>query len=704
MYNNRTMSEQSWSFDKAASFNRASAKPQLTGWLLVALRLAWIALALVALAIFITSLPGYLTKFSGQLAHTPASQATAATAPLAVASGIASLTSALLSFALAGLLFKRRFDEPAAASLAFYLVLYSVILAGPWEHWEYVWLDGRSYATVLQSLLMSTPTFALFAFFPNGRIRPSWMRWVVLASIPLALLMVIFNPYKQPLIARDYIILGSIFIVLIAASMYAQIWRFRHDSSEIERQQTKWVVFGFSLWFAYILFSSIPYFYLTSLPAGAQVPWWAGMSELFWWLSLSIVPLSLTIAITRYKLWNIDIVINRSLVYGGLALSLVAIYLVLIASLGFLFQTSDNLLIPLIATGAAVLLFQPLRVRLQSGVNRMMYGQRDEPATVLNKLSQQLEGSASAQDTLAAIVETIGTTLKLPYVAIEFGQQGQLVARYGRSTDEPYRLPLLHQGEQIGHLLAAPRPQQGKLSDKDLAILETICRQTGVVAYNASLTADLLRTRQRLVTMREEERRRIRRDLHDGLGPQLASLNLKLEAAENLLKTQPEQAVELLDESKAQIKDAVADIRRLVYNLRPPALDELGLMASLRQRAATFSSGQGMQVLVEGPHQLDELPAAVEVAVYRISEEAINNAGQHANADHCWLRLQAGRELSLIIEDDGQGLPVDHKAGVGILSMRERTEELGGEFTISARQPQGTRIEVSLPLQKTGDI
>lgn len=670
----------------------------LKGRSLRALRWFWLVIALLALAILISSWPGYMTKFAGQLYHTPSSQADSTTAPLAVASGIASLGSALLSYALAALLFKRRFQEPAAAATSFYLVVYSVIMAGPWEHWESVWLPGRSYAFILQGLLMTFPTFALFAYFPNGQIRPRWMRWVMLGSAPLGLALIAFAPFRETANTISLSVLGIIFLLLIGLAIYGQITRYRHISTQVERQQTKWVVFGFSLWFGYVFFSSIPYFYLTSLPAGAQVPWWAGISEFGWWLSLSIVPLSLTLAITRYKLWNIDIVINRSLVYGGLAFALIATYLVIIAGLGLLFQRSDSLFIPLIATGAAILLFQPLRGRLQAGVNRMMYGQRDEPAAVLSRLGEKLEESGTPQATLAGIVETVALALKIPFVAIELGEPTTTIVQHGRARPNSYRLPLTHQGEVIGYMLAAPRDQDGRLSAKDLEILETISHQTSMVAYAASLTSDLKRARQKLVTTREEERRRIRRDLHDGLGPQLASLNLKLDAAENLLTSNPDKAVDLLGESKIQVQAAVADIRRLVYNLRPPALDELGLMACLRQRAATYHSNSGMRVEVEGPAQLDGLPAAVEVAAYRIIDEAVHNASQHAAADHCWVRIKADTNLELVIEDDGPGMPSQFRAGVGIISMRERTEELAGTFQLEKRQPTGTRIQIFLPL------
>jgi signal transduction histidine kinase len=214
------------------------------------------------------------------------------------------------------------------------------------------------------------------------------------------------------------------------------------------------------------------------------------------------------------------------------------------------------------------------------------------------------------------------------------------------------------------------------------------------------LTADLQRSRQRLVSAREEERRRLRRDLHDGLGPTLAALGLKLETARNRLRPDP-QADALLADLAERTQAAVADIRRLVYALRPQALDELGLVGALRQVAsgapALRSGGRGVEL--EAPDRLPPLPAAVEVATYRIAQEALTNVVRHSYAQTCTIRLQlAGGGLRLSIDDDGTGLPADRRVGVGLTSMRERAEELGGTFGIEPRPGGGTCVQVLLPL------
>ncbi|MDP9373135.1 MAG: sensor histidine kinase, partial [Chloroflexota bacterium] len=202
--------------------------------------------------------------------------------------------------------------------------------------------------------------------------------------------------------------------------------------------------------------------------------------------------------------------------------------------------------------------------------------------------------------------------------------------------------------------------------------------------------------RQRLVAAREEERRRLRRDLHDGLGPQLASLSFKAEAARNLFRRDGARADALLAAVADQAQEAIADIRRLVHALRPPALDELGLVAALRQHAA---GPLGLGVTVEAPAALPPLPAAVEVAAYRIAQEAVTNAARHARARSCVVRLTPETAaLRVEVADDGVGLPPERAAGVGLHSMRERAAELGGSCVVEGRPGGGTRVVAMLPI------
>jgi signal transduction histidine kinase len=258
------------------------------------------------------------------------------------------------------------------------------------------------------------------------------------------------------------------------------------------------------------------------------------------------------------------------------------------------------------------------------------------------------------------------------------------------------RFPLVYQTEQLGELVLSPRSQGEPLTPADQRLLHDLTPQIGVAVNAVRLTVDLQRSRERLVTTREEERRRLRRDLHDGLGPQLASQTLTLTAARKLLHENPDAADALLADATVHVQEAITDIRRLVYDLRPPALDDLGLIAALREQIAQYQSS-GISFTLDVPDQLPELSAAVEVACYRIIQEALTNVVRHAHARICTIHIALNGVLILEITDDGTGLTAEYRSGVGFSSMRERAEELGGSCVIESITAGGTRVYAQLP-------
>jgi signal transduction histidine kinase len=307
--------------------------------------------------------------------------------------------------------------------------------------------------------------------------------------------------------------------------------------------------------------------------------------------SFTLVPIAVGIAILRYRLYDIDIIINRTLVYGALTAGVVALYVLIVGTLGALFQARGDLAVSLVAAGVVAVVFAPLRERLQRSVNRLMYGERDDPYAVLSRLGQRLEATIAPEAALKTIVETIAQALKVPYVAIDLSQDGKVefvtVIEHGSPKEELVVLPLVYQRETIGRLIVASRAPGEAFSPTDMHLLEDLVRQVEVAVHAVRLTADLQRSRERLVTTREEERRRLRRDLHDGLGPTLGALTLGLDTTRLALAQDDPKAVDgLLLELKAQTHEAVSDVRRLVYGLRPPALDDLGLVPAIRQQAA----------------------------------------------------------------------------------------------------------------------
>ena len=669
-------------------------------WLRFA-QIAWYVVAALTMVIFIASLPSYALRITGASTGSRVDAPLVYVALVNAASGLTSIFAAIVSLALALLLFRRKRHEPMALFVSFYVLGYGVIMAGPLEAIsQFGQGEIMRLATLLQSTLMM-PTAALLFLFPNGHFVPRWTRWLVVASfvcVPLTLMipptdwLTFSTPPAQGV--------GSLLAIILVTGLISQVYRYRRIATPAERQQTKWVGFGVLIGIVAALMVTVPYIIRLNLPPDAPRPWWAPLSELGWWLALTTFPVSLAISVMRYRLWDVDILINRTIVFGALTAIVIALYVVVVGTLSTLLQTSGNLLISLLATGLIAWLFQPLRARLQRGINRLMYGERDDPYAVLAQLGRRLETTLAPDAVLSTIVETIALALKLPYVAIEIERDDQaaIVAAYGHPTSQPIRLPLVFQSNPIGDLLVSTRGPAESFSPTDLNLLTTIAQQAGPVVHAVQLTADLQHSRERLVTAREEERRRIRRDLHDGLGPQLAALAMQADNAHELVRREPDRAEAILSGMTRQTQTALQDIRRLVYDLRPPSLDELGLIAALRAHVAIYQNT--LHLMIEAPEPLPPLPAAVEVAAYRITQEALNNVVRHAQARNCLIRFALDDALQIEIQDDGRGLPIDAHSGVGLQSMRERAAELGGTCIIEAWPGGGTRIVARLPLSR----
>ena len=414
-------------------------------------------------------------------------------------------------------------------------------------------------------------------------------------------------------------------------------------------------------------------------------------------------------AILRYRLFDIEILINRTLIYGMLTSIVIGAYVLVVGGLGTLFQTSGSLWISLFATGLVALAFQPLRLRLQRAVNRLMYGDRDDPYRVLSSLGQRLQGTVAPDAVLTVLVETIAQVLKLPYVAISLrhGENLRLAAEYGlrpasQGARPPeaadIRIPLVYQAEPIGELVLVPHPDGPAFASKDKRLLQDIALQAGVAAHAVRLTQELQHSREQLVRSREEERRRLRRDLHDELGPQLASLKLNLSVARKLVRHDPDAAEALLVDLRVLTQDTITDIRRLVYDLRPPALDELGLVSAIQEYARQIENQDNLCIRLDGPYELPGLSAAVEVAAYRITLEALTNVVRHSQGSNASVSIAViDRTLQVEVCDDGAGLG-NVRPGVGMNSMRERAAELGGTCVIETLPQGGTRVLAKLPL------
>jgi signal transduction histidine kinase len=610
---------------------------------------------------------------------------------------------------------------------------------------NFAYPGGEYVAWFSSCVWFATLTLGVFLIllFPDGRLPSRWWRlvaWAALFGAALAVLGTAFIPdfliVTHPYVENPFGVMGVIggglttyelfgasrflgMTLLLTSSLavlFSLILRLHH-TRDIERQQIKWFLFGavpltvfLGLIELDLLILNLSYdFYLRFdflFNRGTSIfPSWQTFSGVQYVAVFALLstPVFTYIAILRYRLYDIDVVINRTLVYGALSACVVGMYVLAVGGLGALFQARGDLGISLLATGLVAVLFQPLRSRLQRGVNRLMYGERDEPYAVISRLGRRVEATLAPEAVLPTVVETIAQALKLPYAAIllKEGDSFRTAAAYGSLRGEPETLPLVYQREEIGRLVLSPRAPGEEFSDADRGLLEDLARQAEVAVHAVRLTADLQRSRERLVATREEERRRLRRDLHDGLGAQLAGLNVQTGTLRRLIPRDPDAAEELVVELRHELRGAIADIRRLVYDLRPPALDDLGLVESLRQLAERYGSqDEPLRVLVEAPEDLPSLPAAVEVAVYRITQEALTNVARHARARTCVVRLAVIDDVALEIVDDGVGIPEERSAGVGLSSMLERASELGGSCIVQSDPKGGTQVLVHLPLPK----
>lgn len=533
-------------------------------------------------------------------------------------------------------------------------------------------------------------TFALIS--PRGRFEPRWTAVLPVVAAFIGVYSAFFADRLTLPVAQPYAILLLVISVII-------LYRYRRLFNDTERRQVKWVILGLLVFFAGVPLWT--YTFEIATPAAGQdtlLTLLGGWTLLM--LMTLVLPATIFVAIFRYQLWDIDLVINRTLVYGGLTAGIVGVYALVVGGLGALLQARGNFLLALLATGLIAVLFQPARERLQRAVNRLMFGERDDPYAVLSGLGRRLQESAAPAEALAAIATTITRSLKLPYAAIEVetpGGEYRVIAADGRRPPQLREWPLRYQGQVIGRLLVAPRAPGESFVVRETQLLADIASQAGAAAYAARLTTALRQSRERLVLAREEERRRIRRDLHDELGPALASQTFKLDAAIDLLDTDPAAAGALLQTLKQRNQALVGDIRRLVHELRPPALDELGLPGAL---SAHFGQTAAPVVTVSAaPDPLPALPAAVEVAAYRIALEAVNNVLRHARADTCAVELLVEDALlTLTVADDGVGLPAGSGRGIGLRSMQERAEEVGGTLAVENRPHRGVRVTARLPI------
>ncbi len=696
---------------------------RLYGRWLAGARVIWLVIVLFSMGLFLASIPSYyhyiLQCLSGCADRTLAPQTFQQSSHtmgfsaefLASYFTVLNVFFAITYFVMGWVIFWHKSDDKVALFAAFTLITFAISPTNAVMTLPSFW--GLLGAGV--SFVGMISLFCFFYIFPDGRFAPRWTLWFLLAAVIFWGINFFVSPPSFDPFAQYRIVAAVISSILILSVVVAQVYRYLYISTLVQRQQSKWVFFGTSIGIScFAGLDIIVGFFPDSSVVSNVIIYIIFVTACY--CLLILIPLSISFAIFRSRLWEIDSIINRTLVYGTLTTWVIIFYVLVVGGLGLVFQAQGNLLISLVATSVIAILFQPLRNRLQRTVNRFIYGERDDPYSILSRLSQQLETTLAQDAVLITIVETVALALKLPYAAISLEQDGTsiIAASFGKSSNEEayVHLPLLVRSEMVGELILAPRLPGETFTAAEQRLLQDLTYQVGMAVNAQRLAADLQHmalalqhSRERIVLAREEERRRLRRDLHDDLGPTLAALALSATTVSDLIPTDPNAAIQLANELQSELRATIGNVRRLAYELRPPTLDELGLVAAIRERAVQLSSQPtgGIQIRVQAPETLPVLPAAVEVATYRIVQEALTNITRHAHAQHGLMRLSLVEDknvLQIEVIDDGVGLPQERHRGVGLFSMRERAEELGGSCTIEKQNGSGTRVCAQIPLSK----
>lgn len=432
------------------------------------------------------------------------------------------------------------------------------------------------------------------------------------------------NPLALPIAGQLSAVSTPALAVCLGVSVAAMALRWRRASAE-QRAQLAWVLYGTGLTVTMLLVAQL------LGRAGTGVTWLPA-------LALAPLPAACVVAVLRHRLWNIDVVVSRSVLYAALSAAVVGTYVATVGLLGGMVGRGTGA--PVLATAIVALLVLPLHRRLQRLVNQLVHGDAEDPYAALARMGRRLEAAAGPDEVatrvLPEVVSDIARVLRAPYAAIEI-RDGELVET-GLAGGERFVLPLVYGRTEVGLLLIGKAPDA--LSRGERRLLADLARQAAVAVHGVLLASEVQQSRERLVDTREEERRRLRRDLHDGLGPALAALALQAETARDLVVADPGKAVELLDRLVPRLNDAVAGVRTVVHELRPPTLDDLGLEGALKELAVRFAT-PALTVGVETDGLVD-LPAAVDVAAYRIVSEALANAVRHGAAADVVVRVGYG--------------------------------------------------------------
>jgi signal transduction histidine kinase len=596
---------------------------------------------------------------------------------------------------------------------------------GIWASWlsNWLWVPGVVGALALLPI-----------YFPDGRVPSKRWRplvWIVCGAAGISLAGFMFSPgpitsgsartFNNPvgIAALDssvdvfhglYVLAILVGVISGAASL---VVRYRRGSSD-ERHQVKWFAGAFGL----VAVSLAGY---ASLPdmLGIQTPGWLIGGILC--LGLTVIPLAIAVAVLKYHLYDIDVVINRALVYGLLAAFITAVYVAIVVGIGTLVGSGGqpNLALSIVATAVVAVGFQPVRERVQKLANRLVYGKRATPYEVLSRFAENVAETYAGEEVLSRMAQVLadGTGAVRAEVWLRSGDFVRPAAVHpdGVPVEEPVPVreqempelpeadrvvPVRHQGELLG-ALAVTKRQGESLTPIEEKLLTDLALQAGLVLKNVGLTADLLlrlddlrASRQRLVAAQDTERRRLERNLHDGAQQNLVAIKVKLGLAEMFAASDPQKAQALITEITADAGEALETLRDLARGIYPPLLADQGLATALSAQARKAL----LPVQVEA-EDIGRYSQDIEAAVYFCCLEAVQNVAKYAQATTVTIRLKrAGEDLQFTVSDDGQGFDSAITVrGSGLQNMADRLAALGGDLDLSSKPGEGTTVTGVVP-------
>jgi signal transduction histidine kinase len=582
-----------------------------------------------------------------------------------------------------------------------------------WAWWvgDFVWVA-----------LLALPTTFLLLLFPDGRVpSPRWrpVLWVVTAFVSTAMIVFALDPatyaggrFENPLgvealrpVARFMDGPGySLLLVLAVLCAVSLVQRFRRADRQ-QRQQIKWFGFAVSILVAYFLIDAL--FEALGLPRG----FWLDTAGAV--IAFGSLPAGLGIAILRHRLYDIDVVINRTVLFGLLAAFITAIYVGIVIGIGSLVGGRGNLFLSIVATAVVAVAFQPVRSRARHFANRLVYGKRATPYEVLSTFSDHLGEAYSAEDILPRIARMVGeaTGAERARVWVRVGGELRSAAAWPDGGDasaplgvkgaelpkfpgeeRPY--PVRHQGELLG-ALSVETSRREPLNPTQEKLVTDLAGQVGLILRNVRLIEELRASRQRLVAAQDEERRRLERNIHDGAQQQLVALAVKIRLARTMAGRDVEKAQSLLEELQGETQDALENLRDLARGIYPPLLVDRGLAAALEAQARKVP----FPVWVE-PNGIGRYPAEAEATAYFCVLEALQNAAKYAEASSATVRLgQEDGHLVFSVVDDGRGFdPATTPPGSGLQNMTDRLEALGGTLVVASTPGRGTSVTGRIPI------